>query len=169
MTQSTIGRTITEERALDWEEEAMSQVVFGNVETKDRICAVPKTENALLLNDCEDGADELIEVQSQGSSWTIWQCREKFGEDWRPLWQSHLDRFLKLLIIEIRRRKQLYWTKETHGLARLGTVTGPLLSVLFHWGTGRVSCSQNVGTDTWKHHTNQSHCDYFPLPRDIWI
>lgn len=75
-TQITIGHTITEERALDWEEGAMSHVVFGNVETKNRICAVPKIENALLLDDCEEVADELIEVQSQGSSWASWQCRE---------------------------------------------------------------------------------------------
>lgn len=73
-TQSTIGRTMTEERALDWEEAATSHVVFGAVKTKNRICAVHEIENELLVDDWEDGTEELIEVQSQGSSWTSWQA-----------------------------------------------------------------------------------------------
>ncbi|KFZ07528.1 hypothetical protein V501_06367 [Pseudogymnoascus sp. VKM F-4519 (FW-2642)] len=72
--QSTIGRIMTEERSLDWVEAAASHVVFGDVKTKNRICAVHEIENELLINDWEDGTEELIEVQSLGAGWTSWQA-----------------------------------------------------------------------------------------------
>lgn len=72
--QSTIGRTVEEERALNWEAVATPHVIFGDVKTKARISAVHEITNMLLRDGWEEQTEELIEVQSQGSGWTSWQA-----------------------------------------------------------------------------------------------
>ncbi|KAL6706948.1 hypothetical protein ACN47E_004898 [Coniothyrium glycines] len=71
--QSTIGRTMEDQRPLNGEEVVTNHIVFGEVKSSAEYIAVGEITAERLKSDWENGTQELIQQRSQGKTWFSWQ------------------------------------------------------------------------------------------------